>query len=142
MVDIGSLPCSAVPTESRMHKAKGMIDAILAARKLPPGDASSVFAYLRFLGSKLHGRCGLPALQPIAARQNQVETNITPALRSALLWLRFLLDAVGPRVWPSKATANTIWVLGDASEPESGPPVIAAILQVAIEATPVHAFRA
>ena len=141
MTHIGSLPCSAGPTQSRQQAGRAMIDVIIVTMELPSGDASSVFGSLRFLGSELYGRCGLPALQPIAARQHQRAVAVTPALLSGLRWLRCLLGAVGPREWPRSDVVHTLWIIGDASEPASGPPILAGILRLPGAAAASRAFQ-
>ena len=141
MVDAGSLPCRAGPTASQLRTGEAMIDGILLAMELPSGEASSVFGSLRFLGSELYGRCGLPALQPIAARQHQSAVAVTPAIRSGLVWLRCLLRAVGPREWPGGGAVRTMRVPGDASEPAFGPPVLAGVMRLPSGRTTLRAFR-
>ena len=72
------------------------------------------------MGSELHGRVGLPALQPMCARQHETSSRITPAIRSSFEWLRDMLVEVGERTWPDlSAPPPSIQILGDASEPDS-----------------------
>ena len=115
---VGSLPCAAAPTNARRVSGDALIAGHLASGKMTPAEAASAFGKLRFLASALHGKCGLPALQPLAAREHERRTDLTPALRSALIWLRQLLAAVGPREWPWDAAAlEAVHIFGDASEP-------------------------
>ena len=131
---VDRLPCNVRPTASRKESGLALIDKILSTGRLHPGDASSVFGKLRFVGSELHGRCGIPALQPISARQSERRSDLTPALRSALKWLRELLAVVGPREWPwCERAPPAIHIFGDASEP--GPhqcyePTLVAVLRL------------
>ena len=131
-ISVSSLPCVVAPTAERIANSLALIDRILAAGRLSSADAASTFGKLRFLGSALHGKCGLPALQPIAARQRECATHITPALRSALLWLRQLIPAVKPMewTWGLQPTAPfPLSIFGDASEPGDGtPPRVGAVL--------------
>ena len=129
---VGSLPCSVAPTAARKHNGKQMIDEILGRNELAQSMVSSVFSKLRFLGAELHGKCGLPALQAILAHGNAGTPRLGPAVRSALLWLRELLDGVGPREWPwGSLSPNTLHIFGDASEPSAASqlhPMLAAVL--------------
>ena len=71
MVSIGRLPCSISPTAQRQESGLFLINEVKRSGRFRQGDAASLFQKLRFLMSAVHGRCGLPALQPIAARQNE-----------------------------------------------------------------------
>ena len=117
-MQINKLPCGAGPLPSRIENCLELIDGIIRSGTLRPGEASSVFQKLRFLGSELHGRCGLTALQAVSARQREAFSSITPALVSSFAWLRKLVQHVQPRTWPwGVATPDVSHVFGDASEP-------------------------
>lgn len=132
MVSIAAFPCQVAPTPDRLAKGKALLAHMRAERSLPSGDASSVFGKLRFLGSELHGRCGLPALQPFAARQSESSHDWTDVLDSASSWLLQLLEAVGPREWAWQSSVPpAIHIFGDASEPCSqaaGRPRLGAVM--------------
>ena len=116
LCSVSSLPCSVSPTSTRKKNGKALIDEALATDHIP--DPASVFGKLRFLGSELHGKCGIPALQPLL-QCDQARTSLSPALRSGLQWLRVLLDAAGPREWHwGTGGAATAHIFGDASEPD------------------------
>ena len=120
-VSVASLPCSVASTEARVANCHFLIDGILAAGRLSSAEAASTLGKLRFLGSALHGKCGIPALQPIAARQHERSGRLTSALRSSLQWLRQLVTAVGPMEWSwGCAPGQTFSIFGDASEPSDG----------------------
>ena len=134
MVSIGRLPCSISPTARRQESGLFLINEVKRSGRFHQGDAASLFQKLRFLMSAVHGRCGLPALQPIAARQNEDRSDVTLALASAFEWLPELLLGAGPREWPWRQDAPTpLHIFGDASEPgerTGGPPMLAAVIRL------------
>ena len=92
LVVVGRLPCRAAPTPSRIQSGNQMVQQLLAERRLFPGAAASIFGKLWFLGSELHGRVGMPALQPINAAQHASHPVWSPAIESALVWSGDLLQ--------------------------------------------------
>ena len=120
-VAVGCLPCTVSPTGAWKASSLELMDEILSSGCFSLTDTASVFGKLRFLGSALHGRCGIPALQPIAARQHEKSSALTPAIRSSFRWLRTLINEAGPQAWPWGTTpASSISIFGDASEPSDG----------------------
>ena len=119
-VCVGSSPCSVQPTEARKAAGRALLLEMLRTKRLAPGFAASIFGKLRFLGSELHGRCGLPALQPFERRQHEHTNAWNTALHSAAEWLLELLEAAGPREWPRRPTVPpALHIFGDASEPSA-----------------------
>ena len=113
-VRVGAMPCGAGPTDLRIKSIVALVDTIEANGVFPPSEASSVFGTTRFAGSELHGRVGLPALQPICKRQHEQCSQITPALVSSFRLLRDVLFEVGERTWPDlSAPPPSIQVLGE-----------------------------
>jgi len=117
-VYVNSLPCTVAPTPSRKESGKELLAQALARDELLQSLASSVFSKLRFLGTELHGKCGIPALQALLSHEKAPTPKLGAALRSALLWLSELLEGAGPREWPwGAAASHTLHIFGDASEP-------------------------